>query len=102
LIAETEPVAEGPPLALATQTFVPLDAMAVGALKDGSLTWVTVILVGGPVGMTWLEGDERRPAPTLFSATTVNEYAAPFFSLEIVHVVIFVVQVTLEGLDVAT
>jgi hypothetical protein len=82
-----------PPLALATQTVVPLDAMALGALKDGSLTWVTAIVAGGSLGVTLLEGDERRPAPTLFSATTVNEYVAPFLRLRIVHVVVLVVQV---------
>ncbi len=54
------------------------------------------------IGVTLCEGEELELVPTLFFATTVNVYVVPFVNPDTVHVVPEVVQVLLDGFDVAT
>jgi hypothetical protein len=83
--------------------FVP-DTFTVAPLVSSTEGWT--VSEGGltidAIGITLFELGELGLAPTLFRATTVNVYDVPFASPEIVHVVAAVVQVLLEGCDVAT
>jgi len=77
--------------------------VVVGGVEGTTgLTGSGLTTMTDPSGVTWLEGAEIGPLPSLLAATTVNSYVVAFTSPEIAHLVPIVVQVLFSGCEVTT